>query len=66
MDTIIGNLTSLGTGVLTFLAKNGWDYLVKKLQKKTDLNPDIEDLPKTDYGNSKDNLKLNTELINEQ
>ena len=39
MDTIIGNLSSLGVGLLTFLAKNGWDYLSKKLKRRTEINP---------------------------
>jgi hypothetical protein len=44
MDSVIGNLSSLGVGILTFLGKNGWDYLSKKLKKKTELNPDLDDL----------------------
>jgi hypothetical protein len=69
MDTIIGNLSSLGIGIMTFLAKNGWDYLVKKLKNKTEINPDIKvtnNSPNSDIGNPKDSLKSKAELINEQ
>lgn len=69
MDTIIGNLSSLGVGVLTFLAKNGWDYLVKKLKKKTKLNPDIDNIKikgekEVDFGN--DFYPTDSTLIKEQ
>jgi hypothetical protein len=67
MDTIIGNLSSLGVGVLTFLAKNGWDYLVKRLKSKTEINPDID---KIDVDNSvvkgNDSMPSNAKMINEQ
>lgn len=67
MDTIIGNLTSLGVGVFTFLAKNGWDYLIKRLKSKAEINPSLGDL-----GNQQNVVKSNnvmppnTNLINEQ
>lgn len=44
MDTIIGNVSAMGVGVVTFLAKNGFDYLVKKLKKKVDVNPELDNL----------------------
>jgi hypothetical protein len=69
MDTIIGNLSSLGVGVLTFLAKNGWDFLVKKLKKKTQINPDIDKMKikgeeEVDFGN--DFYPTDSTLIKEQ
>jgi len=69
MDTIIGNLSSLGVGVLTFLAKNGWDYLVKKLKSKTKLNPEIDKMKikgeeELDYG--QDFYPTDGNLIKEQ
>lgn len=66
METVIGNLSSLGVGLLTFLAKNGWDYLINKLKTKTQLNPDIEGdiVVEPDFG---DTTKSNqTKMINEQ
>ena len=69
MDTIIGNLSSLGVGLLTFLAKNGWDYLVNKLGKKVEINPELDKLVKKqdvkidDMG---DLFNKDTELIKEQ
>lgn len=69
MDTIIGNLSSLGVGVLTFLAKNGWDYLVKKLKSKTKINPEIDRMKikgeeELDYG--QDFYPTGGNLIKEQ
>ena len=69
MDTLIGNLSSLGVGVLTFLAKNGWDYLVKKLKKKTEINPDIDKIKvkgeeEVDFGS--DFYPTDSSLIKEQ
>lgn len=44
MDTLPGNLMSVGVGVGSFLAKSGFDYVVNKLRNKFKLkiNPDIE------------------------
>lgn len=69
MDTIIGNLSSLGVGILTFLAKNGWDYLVKRLKSKTKINPVIDKMKmkgeeELDYG--QDFYPTNGNLIKEQ
>lgn len=48
MDSVIGNLSSLGVGIMTFLGKNGWDYLKAKLKKKTELNPKLSDIEISD------------------
>jgi hypothetical protein len=69
MDTIIGNLSSLGIGILTFLAKNGFDYLVNKLKKKVKLNPELDKMSKTDnveVGDVEDYDAGNAKLIREQ
>jgi hypothetical protein len=69
MDTVIGNLSALGAGLITFLAKNGWDYLYKKLKNKTDLNPELDKIFKNQEApNSKveDIFGKDTELIKEQ
>jgi hypothetical protein len=67
MGTIIGNLSSLGVGVLTFLAKNGWDYLVKRLKSKTEINPDIDKIDvDTSVVKGNDTMPSNTKMINEQ
>ena len=44
MDTLPGNLMSVGIGVTTFLAKNGLTYLINKLKGKFNIkiNPDLE------------------------
>jgi len=69
MDTIIGNLSSLGVGILTFLAKNGFDYLVNKLKKKVKLNPELDKMSKTgnaEVGDVEDYDAGNAKLIREQ
>lgn len=69
MDTIIGNLSSLGIGILTFLAKNGFDYLVNKLKKKVKLNPELDKMSKTgnvEVGDVEDYDVGNSKLIREQ
>jgi hypothetical protein len=69
MDTIIGNLSSLGIGILTFLAKNGFDYLVNKLKKKVELNPELDKMSKTgnvEVGDVEDYDAGNAKLIREQ
>lgn len=69
MDTVIGNLSSLGVGLLTFLAKNGWDYLSKRLKKKTKINPELDDLVKNqdlDDDGLEDLFSADTKLIKEQ
>jgi len=35
LDTVVGNLVSLGVGVSTFILKNGMDSLVKKIKDKS-------------------------------
>jgi hypothetical protein len=44
MDTLVGNFASMGVGVGTFLAKNGFNYLVNKLKDKLNIkiNPDLQ------------------------
>jgi hypothetical protein len=69
MDTIIGNLSSLGVGILTFLAKNGWDYLKKRLKNKTKINPELDNMKikgkeELDYG--QDFFPTDDKLIKEQ
>lgn len=45
MDTLPGNFMALGLGVTTFLAKNGFDYLFKKLKGKFGLKTSNLDVP---------------------
>jgi hypothetical protein len=45
MDTLPGNFMALGLGVTTFLAKNGFDYLFKKLKGKFGLKTSNLNLP---------------------
>jgi hypothetical protein len=69
MDTIIGNLSSLGVGLFAFLAKNGWDYLVTKLKRKTEINPELDNLvgkQDVDDGGIEDLFSGDTKLIREQ
>lgn len=40
LDTLQGNFLSIGVGVLTIIAKNGIDYMIKKLGDKFDLKKD--------------------------
>ena len=44
MDSLISNFLSIGVGVATFFAKNGFNYLVNKLKDKLHIkiNPDLE------------------------
>jgi hypothetical protein len=44
MDTLPGNLISVGIGVTTFLAKNGLTFLINKLKDRFNIrvNPDLE------------------------
>ena len=40
LDTLQGNFLSIGVGVLTIIAKNGIDYMIKKLGDKFNLKKD--------------------------
>jgi hypothetical protein len=40
LDTLQGNFLSIGVGVLTIIAKNGIDYIIKKLGDKFNLKKD--------------------------
>ena len=40
LETLQGNFLSIGVGVLTIIAKNGIDYIIKKLGDKFNLNKD--------------------------
>ena len=45
MDTLPGNFMAVGLGVTTFLAKNGFDFLLKKLKDKFGLKTSNLDVP---------------------
>jgi len=68
MDTLPGNFLSIGFGVGTFLSKQGFDYLVKKLKTKiktTNLNVPTVVKPYDISDNDIDDKKLG-KLIKEQ
>ncbi len=65
MDTIIGNLASLGIGILTFLSKNGLNYLIRHLGKKAEINPELSKIANDSADLPKGEIKGN-KLITEQ
>ncbi len=48
MDTLPSNFLSLGIGVVSFLAKNGINYLIKKLKNKVNISKKEIDISKDD------------------
>jgi hypothetical protein len=71
IDTLPANLLSVGLGIGTFLAKNGFNYLVNKLKDKFNLkiNPDLNNptfLKSIDINDGDTKDMDNNKLIKEQ
>lgn len=70
LDNIVGNLASLGTGLVTILGKNGIKVLINKLKNKwgLEVNPDIDTTGEEskELDNVEDINMGNNKLIREQ
>lgn len=64
IDTVMGNLISIGTGIGTLAARGGIQHLVKKLSKIHKINSEIKDITKNVDGGELKTKQVN--MINEQ